>query len=160
MQKTMNLFLNLGTIIPSLALMTGVLLPTNIAKAASYTPTNQASLQPEMVKHEEPTVELQKTRSIPQLFYSQKAQQIKLSIFLITIFLSIVVAELVSNPNKNSQSLKKREKNKNQWEQINKIEPNIVSLEVFRQNKKTSSLRAYTWKKFNNQAKIERGYYN
>ncbi len=156
----MNLWLNLRTIIPLIALMTGVLLPTNIAKAASYTPTNQASLQPEMVKHEEPTVELQKTRSIPQLFYSQKAQQIKLSIFLITIFLSIVVAELVSNPNKNSQSLKKREKNKNQWEQINKIEPNIVSLEVFRQNKKTSSLRAYTWKKFNNQAKIERGYYN
>ena len=151
----MNLFLTLRTIIPLITLMTGVLLPTNIALAGSYAPSNKASIKQETLGAEEPTVEYHKTGGIRQLLFSKKAQQIELSIFASAIFLTVVIPRLFNQSKKNSQSLKSSKKHDNQREQINNTEQNIVFLEVIRENKKKSSLEAKNSEKFNNQAKIE-----
>ncbi len=141
----MNLFMNLRVIIPLMTLMTGILLPTNIAEAASNAPTDKASIKQETVKNEEHTEEHHGTGGIPQLFFSKTAQKIELSIFLGAIVLSIVIPEL----------RKSRKKPARQQEQVKKIEQDVVSLEVIRENRQTSSLAAGNGEKFNNQEKIK-----
>ena len=151
----MNLSLNLRTIIPLITLMSGVLLPTNIALAASPAPTHEASTKQETVKHEKQKAENHTTSAIPQLFFSKKAQKIELIIFFSIIFLCIVVPEVFYKPKKSSQSPKSGERHQKKLEKTKKIEPDIVSLEVIHENTKASTLKADNSKKINNSDKIE-----
>jgi hypothetical protein len=163
----MNLGLTFLRIIPLITLMTGVLLPTNIAKAASDVPTNKASLKQEIVEDHKQTGEHRQTEEdhqiagIPQLLLSKKAQTIEFSIFLSTILLSIFVPELFYNPIKNVQRLENIQRPKSsakdnlQPEQIGKIELPLPPLKVIPEKTKTSTLVRDKSAKINNQAKIK-----
>ena len=113
----MKLNLSLLKLIPLLVTLTaGVLLPTNMAKAASAAPTKEVTIKQETVKDGEQTEEHHgdgehhgggehhATGGIPQILFSKKAQKIEFVTFLSLIGCSILLPELLHKP---------KQKNKN-----------------------------------------------
>ena len=138
----MNFKLNLLKIIPLIVLTIGILTPTKLAKAASYSPTTRALTQQEVLKAEKQTGEHQETNRLAQLLVFQKIQQIQFFSFLSLIGFTIY-GKLQSK------------KNKNQQEQTNNIESDIPDLKVITENTKTLNLVVDNSEKFNEREKIK-----
>jgi hypothetical protein len=155
----MNLSLTLLKIIPLITLLTGLLLPAKMTKAASSEPTEKASGKQEIVngkeKGKEETGEHHTAAVIPQILLSKKAQQIEFFVFLSLIGCSIVAPELFYKPKKNSQSLKSSETEEKQQAKISEIEPELTSLKVIPENNKRLNLVSDNSEEFKNQEKIE-----
>ena len=140
----MNWKLSVLKVIPLLTLTTGLLIPTNIAEAASSAPKESATTHTDSHAGGH-----KKAATVSQILLSKKAQKVEFFGLLGIIGASLVVPELFKKSKKNNQSQNSSNQSNSQVTAKNQNEPDISYLEEILKDTKQIDLTS------NNLVKLE-----